>query len=431
MTNFKSGFLQELNARGFIYQGTNLEVLDQLAAKGSITLYVGYDATARSLHVGNLMTIMLMRIAERHGHKPLILMGGGTTKVGDPSGKDAQRQMLGVDQIQDNIFSIKKVFSRYLNVNQTTEMMNNDQWLSQLNYLDFLRDYGKYFTLNRMLTFDSVKLRLEREQPLTFLEFNYMILQGYDFLHLFQEKNCVLQIGGSDQWGNIINGVDLIHKAIQKDAYGLTIPLITTSSGAKMGKSANGAVWLDQDLLSPFDYWQFWRNTEDADVLRFMKYFTDLSVTEIEGYKDVSGEHLNPLKIRLADEATKLAHGDSVLTDIHTGIQALFANQGDGIEVMGHDEKGNPILKSALPILQINSTDLSQGVSVISLLGQMGFVESNSEARRLIRAGACRINDEKVEDENERLTSAHLQDPGVIKVSVGKKKQGYVQGVVL
>lgn len=430
MTNFKSGFLQELNDRGFIYQGTHLEILDQLAAKEPITLYVGYDATARSLHVGSLMTIMLMRIAERHGHKPLILMGGGTTKVGDPSGKDTQRQMLGVEQIDDNISSIKKVFSRYLKVGQHTEMVDNNDWLSQLNYLEFLRDYGKYFTLNRMLTFDSVKLRLEREQPLTFLEFNYMILQGYDFLHLFQEKNCILQIGGSDQWGNIINGVDLIHKAVQRDAYGLTVPLITTSSGVKMGKSTNGAVWLDHDLLSPFEYWQFWRNTEDADVLRFMKYFTDMPVSEIEAYKHVSGEHLNPLKQRLADEATRLAHGEDVLADIHTSAQALFAKQGDGIEVIGLDAKGNGVLKSALPILQLKMTDLVQGISLIAVLNQLGFVESNSEARRLIRAGACKINDAKIEDENDRLTPAHLQDPGVIKVSVGKKKQGYVQGVI-
>lgn len=430
MIPFKSKFLQELHMRGFIYQGTHLEVLDNLANQKSITLYVGYDATARSLHVGNLMTIMLMRIAERHGHKPLILLGGGTTKVGDPSGKDTQRQLLGVDHIQDNVSSIKKVFNRYLNVGATTELLNNDTWLSNLNYLEFLRDYGKYFTLNRMLTFDSVKLRLEREQPLTFLEFNYMILQGYDFLHLFREKNCILQIGGSDQWGNIINGIDLIHKAVQKDAYGLTIPLITTSSGAKMGKTAGGAVWLDSELLSPFDYWQFWRNTEDADVVRFMSYFTDIPVEELQEYKNISGEGLNPLKKRLADEATQLAHGKDILMDIHASVQSLFENQKGGIEIMGQDFKGNFLLKSALPIVQLPREEMMRGVLLIDVLIRLDFATSKGEARRLIQGGGCRVNDEKMLDEAYHLQLKDLQDPGVIKISAGKKKHGYVQGVL-
>jgi len=430
MTVFKSAFLQELSSRGFIYQGINLEALDQRAAQGPLTLYVGYDATARSLHVGHLMTIMVMRIAERHGHKCLILLGGGTTKVGDPSGRDTQRQFLSVEQIQENLTSIKKVFGQYLNVRESAEFVNNDAWLSELNYLEFLRDYGRYFTLNRMLTFESVKLRLEREQPLTFLEFNYMILQGYDFLHLFRQKNCILQIGGSDQWGNIINGVDLIHKSLQQQVYGLTLPLIMTSSGTKMGKTAGGAIWMDSDLLSPFEYWQFWRNTEDADVIRFMKYFTDISLCEIQEYETLSGEELNPLKKRLADEATKLAHGETILADIHASIQGLFENQGAGVEVIGQDAKGNAILKSALPIFPISEGAIAQGASLIFILTQLGFATSNGEARRLIRGGGCKINGKKVEDESYCLMSEHFLDLGIVKISSGKKKHAYVQKVL-
>jgi tyrosyl-tRNA synthetase len=425
MEKFKSPFLQELFDRGFIHQCTHLEELDQISATTPITLYIGFDATAQSLHVGNLIAIMMMRIAQRHGHKPIVLMGGATTKVGDPSGKDKTRPVLTDDDIQGNINSIQKSFSKYLAFGTGTSdstIVNNNEWLGQLGYLDFLSLYGRHFSINRMLTFDSVKLRLEREQPLTFLEFNYMILQAYDFLELHRRYGCSLQAGGSDQWGNILNGVELIRRLENASAFGLTAPLITTSSGKKMGKSEQGAIWLNADALSPFHYWQYWRNTEDSDVLRFLKFYTDIPVLEINQFPTHTGDDINRLKIRLADAATTLAHGPECLEDIHRSVAQVFGADDFHVEVVGVDDAGNNILKSALPVVKIGFADLEQGIPAFSLLAQSGLVTSNGEARRLIKGQGCKINDALVENENQILTLDHLIDPGVLKISAGKKR---------
>jgi tyrosyl-tRNA synthetase len=432
MEKFKSSFLQELFERGFIHQCTHLEELDQISAQTRITLYIGFDATAQSLHVGNLIAIMMMRIAQKHGHKPIVLMGGATTKVGDPSGKDKTRPVLTDEHIQENINSIQKSFSKYLTFGagpSDSTMTNNNEWLGQIGYLDFLAHYGRHFSINRMLTFDSVKLRLEREQPLSFLEFNYMILQAYDFLELYRRYGCSLQAGGSDQWGNILNGVELIRRLENASAFGLTAPLITTSSGKKMGKSEQGAIWLNAEALSPFHYWQYWRNTEDGDVLRFLKFYTDIPVEEINQFPMLTGDDINGLKIRLADEATKLAHGAACLEDIHKSVAQVFGVDSFHVEVSGVDEIGNPILKSALPIIKISSKTLEQGVQAFSLVVQSGLATSNGEARRLIKGQGCRINDELVEDENQVVTLQHLMDPGVLKISAGKKRHVLMQPV--
>ena len=430
MTNFKSPFLQEIQGRGFLHQCTHLDELDQLMAAQSITFYIGYDATAPSLHVGNLMTIMLLRIAQRHGHKPLILMGGATTKVADPSGKDKSRPPLAHADIQSNIRSIQGVFEKYVCFDGSTNratMINNAEWLENLDYLTFLETYGPHFTINRMLTFDSVKLRLEREQPLSFLEFNYMILQAYDFLKLYREQRCVLQMGGSDQWGNIVNGVELIRRVDGKQAFGLTIPLITTASGSKMGKSASGAVWLNSDMLSPYDYWQFWRNTEDADVIRFMKYFTDLTLEDIAAYETLEGEALNEAKIRLADETTRLAHGNDVLQEVKIAVEKLFEQKTIAVDIIGQDEKGIPILQSSVPIVQITQTALEEGLPVYAALVCVGLAKSNGEAKRLISGGGCRLNDEAISDPLALLTLEMAQPPGIIKMAAGKKRFAFLQ----
>ena len=430
MQTFKSPFLKELSARGFIHQCTHMDELDALTAEKSIPLYIGFDATAKSLHVGNLMAIMILRIAQRHGHKPIILMGGGTTKVGDPSGKDKTRPIITDEGIQVNIDSIKRAFSKYLTFGEGENdaiLLNNDDWLSTLNYLDFLRDYGPHFTINRMMTFDSVKLRLEREQPLSFLEFNYMILQSYDFLELYRRYGCVLQAGGSDQWGNIVNGVELIRRLEGKSAFGLTAPLITTSSGKKMGKSENGAVWLNEEALSPYDYWQYWRNTEDGDVLRFLKFYTDTSAEEIDAFKNLSGQELNALKTRLADEATRMAHGGACLKEIHESAQKLFGGGDFSVEVEGENPDGTPLLKSALPILPLLKDDLDKGIPAFSLITAAGLAKSNGEARRLIRGKGCKLNDHVMENENQLVTGDSLMKPGFLKVSVGKKRHALLQ----
>ncbi len=429
MEKFNSPFLQELFDRGFIHQCTHLEELDNESAVHPITLYIGFDATAKSLHVGNLMAIMMMRIAQRHGHKPIVLMGGATTKVGDPSGKDKSRPVLTHEDIQDNIQSIQKSFSKYLTFgNEPSDSLtvNNNEWLGKLGYLDFLAHYGCHFSINRMLTFDSVKLRLEREQPLSFLEFNYMILQAYDFLELHRRYGCSLQAGGSDQWGNILNGVELIRRIENTSAFGLTAPLITTSSGKKMGKSEQGAVWLNADALSPFDYWQYWRNTEDNDVIRFLKFYTDISVQEINQW---SSNDINHLKIRLADEATILAHGTACLAEIHQSIAQVFGVEDFHVDVLGMDDKGNKVLKSALSIVKIYLEDLQKGIPAFSILAQSGLVASNGEARRLIKGQGCKINDTLVSDENQVITPDHLMDPGVLKVSAGKKRHVLLQPI--
>ena len=432
MSQLSSPFLQELSERGFIHQCTHLEELDQLTTKEKISFYIGFDATAKSLHVGSLMAIMVMRIAQRHGHRPIVLMGGGTTKVGDPSGKDKSRPVITDVMIQENIDSIQRCFSKYLTFGSGSadaSLVNNDDWLSDLNYMTFLRDYGRHFSINRMMSFDSVKLRLDREQPLSFLEFNYMILQSYDFLELFRQQQCCLQIGGSDQWGNIVNGVELIRRMENKSAFGLTAPLIMTASGKKMGKSEEGAIWLNEDELSPFHYWQYWRNTEDADVLRFLKFYTDIPVSEIDTFQNLSGKEINDLKIRLADEATKMAHGEECLAEIHKSVQQVFGAQDFSVNVTGEDDQGNPILESALPIIQLPKSDLEKGIPAFALIGLSGLVKSNGEARRMIRSNGCKINDQPIADENDLLTMDSLIEPGILKVSVGKKRHVILQPV--
>ncbi len=434
MKKFNSPFLQELQDRGFIYQSTDLDALDALTSKGPITFYIGFDATAPSLHVGSLMTIMMMRIGQKHGHKPIVLMGGATTKIGDPTGKDKSRPIITDEQVNNNIAGIQQVFNKFLSFTETATgaiLLNNDDWLGKMGYMELLRDYGRHFTVNRMLSFESVKQRLEREQPMTFLEFNYMILQAYDFLELNRKYDCALQMGGSDQWGNIINGVELVRRLETKPSYGLTCPLITTASGKKMGKTEDGAVWMNSDRLTPYDYWQYWRNTEDVDVIRFMKYFTDLSPTDIDKYEGLDGTDLNKLKILLADETTKMAHGEDCLKDIHNTIAQLFGGQDLDVTVTGQDDEGNPILKSALPIIQIPFADLQAGIPAYLLVAQSTLVASNGEARRMIRGGGCKINDQKIEDENAVYNDAAIQDPGIIKVSVGKKKHALIQPVTL
>ena len=423
----KSPFLQELSARGFIHQCTNLEGLDDLTARHSIGLYVGYDATAPSLHVGNLMSIMLLKIAQRHGHKPIVIMGGATTKLGDPTWKDSERPLLEETTIEKNICTIRNVFKKYLQfegVSNTATLLNNNDWFENIKYLDLLREVGRFISVNRMMTFDSVRLRLEREQPLTFLEFNYMVLQGYDFLHLNKEFNCVLQCGGSDQWGNIVSGVDLIRRIHQKESFGLTCPLLTTASGQKMGKTVNGAVWLNEENLSPYDYWQFWRNVDDADVLKLMKIYTDIPVDEI----DSDQKDINQLKIRLADEATQLAHGKEVLPPIHETVQKLFNSESFEVTVT-EDERGNPVLKSSLPIIHINLNELSEGVPIVHLLVRAGLAQSNGEARRLIRGNGCALNGVKVDAEDFIINPSHLQHHNVLRLSSGKKNHVLVQAI--
>lgn len=429
---FTSPFLQDLHQRGLIHQCTNLEGLDQLTAQKSISFYVGYDATAPSLHVGNLMSVMLMRIGQRHGHKPIVIMGGATTRLGDPTWKDTERPLLEEKTIAQNISTIKGVFKKYLDFDTgpyKAILLNNDDWFANIKYLDMLREVGRFISVNRMMTFDSVRMRLEREQSLSFLEFNYMILQAYDFLHLNKKFDCILQCGGSDQWGNIVSGVDLIRRINQKEAFGLTCPLLTTASGQKMGKTEKGAVWLNAENLSPYDYWQFWRNVEDADVLKLMKIYTDLPVEEIDSYTHLSGSDINQLKVKLADEATTLAHGKAVLDDIHATAQKLFQSDQFEVEVQGLDEKGKPILKSSLPILQVNKQDLKQGIPIIQLLVQGGLASSNGEARRLIRGNGCALNGEKITQEEFKVDEKDLQAHEVLRLSAGKKNHVLVQAV--
>lgn len=389
-------FLQESYERGFLFQCTDLEALKE-KTKSPIIAYLGFDATAPSLHVGNLVGIMWLRLLQKHGHTPLVLLGDATTKIGDPSGKDSQRKMLSAEQIAQNIHTIKQVFYRFLGPDVT--IVQNESWLGGVKYLDFLRDFGHHFTINRMLTFDSVKLRLEREQPLTFLEFNYMLLQAYDFLHLFKTRECCLQLGGSDQWGNIVNGVELVRRSEGQSVFGMTAPLVTTASGAKMGKSEKGAIWLNSDMVSPYEYWQFWRNTDDRDVLRYMKLFTDLPVEEIESYALFEGVELNTLKCTLADEATKLAHGEDVLKEVHAKTNQFF---GDGHQ------------KDALPCPSLP-------VRCDQLFLDLGLVASKGEFRRLVEGQGIRLNDITLEDVQGMLTREHFND-GYLKLSVGKKK---------
>lgn len=417
MTTYKSDFIRILNERNFIHQCTDIVALDDKVSKEVIVAYIGFDATAASLHVGSLLPIMMLRWLQNTGHKPIILIGGGTTKVGDPSGKDESRKMLTATDIAENIEGIKRVFSRYLTFGDgpiDAIIINNASWLDNLNYIGFLRDYGPHFTINRMMSFDSVKRRLEREQPLTFLEFNYMILQAYDFVELARHHNCVLQMGGSDQWGNIVNGVELGRRISNKQLYGLTSPLLTTSSGTKMGKTVSGAIWLNADMSTSYDYWQYWRNTEDADVGRFLRLFTELPLDEIVRLEVLSGIEINEAKKILANEATKLCHGDAVAVEVAEIARKTF-------------EEG--ILATGLPTIEIPSKELNNGLPVFRLFVHAGLVSSYSEARRLIKGGGGKVNDQEISDETRLLTATDITDNGVIKLSVGKKKHALIKPV--
>ncbi len=415
MTALRSDFLNAVGERGFLHQCTDSEALDKLCAEGPVAAYIGFDATADSLHVGSLVPIMLLRLLQQTGHKPIVLMGGGTTKIGDPSGKDEQRQLLTEADINRNIDGIKGVFEKFLTFGDGPTdaiMVNNAEWLDELAYIDFLREYGRHFSVNRMLSFDSVKLRLEREQPLSFLEFNYMVLQAYDFVELGHRYKCRLQMGGSDQWGNIVNGVELGRRSAQMELYGLTTPLMTTASGAKMGKTASGAVWLNEDRLPAYDYWQYWRNTEDADVGRFLRLFTELPVEEIERLEALEGAEINDAKITLANEATRLCRGDDAATAAAETARKTFVDGDFG---------------SDLPSIDVPKGELEDGIPAFVLMARAGLNQSNGEARRLIRGGGARINDEKIDDEGRTVSLADMNDQGVIKLSAGRKRHALVR----
>ncbi|MDE2228947.1 MAG: tyrosine--tRNA ligase [Alphaproteobacteria bacterium] len=417
MTKARSAFLAAAEERGFLHQITDRAGLDALLAAGPVTSYIGFDCTADSLHVGSLLQIMLLRLWQKTGNKPIVLMGGGTTKVGDPSGKDETRRMLSEAEIAANMAGIRRVFERFLTFGDgktDAVMVDNAEWLDRLEYIPFLREYGRHFSVNRMLSMDSVKLRLEREQPLTFLEFNYMVLQAYDFLELARRYNCAVQMGGSDQWGNIVMGVELGRRAEERVLHGVTSQLVTTSSGAKMGKTAQGAVWLNADRLSAYDYWQYWRNTEDADVGRFLRLFTDLSMAEIKRVDALKDGEINRAKIVLATEATALAHGRKVADEAAETARRVFAEGGIGAN---------------LPVTETSKAELGSGQPAIHYFHRTGLAPSLSEARRLIRGGGARINDKVVADENAKLSLADLNADGVIKLSAGKKRHALVKPV--
>lgn len=410
MTEFKSNFLNLMSSRGYIHQCSDEAGLDAAATDGIVTAYIGYDCTAKSLHVGNLISIMMLRKLQQAGGKPIVLMGGGTTKVGDPSGKDESRQLLTEDDIEANKKSIQRVFEKFLTFGDGPTdaiMLDNDVWLSELNYISFLRDYGRHFSVNRMLSFDSVKLRLDREQPLSFLEFNYMILQAYDFLELYRRHGCTLQMGGSDQWGNIINGIELGRRTDQAQLYALTTELLTTSSGAKMGKTAQGAVWLDADMLSAWEYWQFWRNTEDSDVGRFLKLFTECPLDEIARLEQLEGAELNEAKKILATQATALVHGEEAAADCLKTATETFEAGGTS---------------QNLPTIDMSAESLKTGIGILEAFVMAGLASSNSEARRLVEGGGAKLNDATVSDIKLQITAEHAVNDGTIKLSSGKKK---------
>jgi tyrosyl-tRNA synthetase len=410
MSAYKSDFLKVLAERGFIHQVSEPEALDARAASSRLTAYIGFDCTAPSLHVGSLLPIMMLYWLQQTGHRPIALMGGGTTRVGDPSGKDESRRLLTDADIEANLAGIKAVFSRFLTFGDggsDAVMANNADWLNHLNYVDFLRDVGRHFSVNRMLSFDSVKLRLERQQELSFLEFNYMVLQAYDFAELHKRYGCALQMGGSDQWGNIVNGIDLGRRLLSAQLFALTSPLITTSSGAKMGKTAAGAVWLNADLVSPYDYWQYWRNTEDGDVARFLKLFTVLPLDEIARLAALRGQELNESKKALATEATALVHGRAAAEEAAETARQTF-------------EEG--ALAETLPTIEINPVELDAGLGVLNAFVRAGLVASTSEARRQIKGGGLRVNDVSVTDDKMTLTPRDLTPEGVVKLSLGRKR---------
>ena len=415
MSEYTSSFLRVMSERNFIHQVTDWKSLDALLSEKNMVAYIGFDCTADSLHVGSLVQIMMLRYFQKCGHRPIVLMGGGTTKVGDPSGKDDARQLLNDNEIEKNKQGIKAVFEKYLNFGDGPSdaiMCDNDEWLSGLEYVQFLRDYGRHFSVNRMLSFDSVKLRLDREQPLSFLEFNYMILQAYDFLELSRRFDCSLQMGGSDQWGNIVNGVELARRIDQKSVFGLTTPLVTTASGAKMGKSAQGAIWLNSDRLSPYDFWQYWRNTEDEDVDRFLKLFTELPLDEIARLSALKGNELNEAKKILAHEVTQLCHGRDAANSVAESARKTF-------------EEGS--IGQDLPFIIINKNDLEDGVWVIEAMRKLALIQSNGEGRRLIANGGVRVNDTVISDPEKQLNVSDITISGMIKLSAGKKRHALVK----
>ena len=404
----KNNLLQEMQKRGYLNQCTNLNELSKICNKNPISGYIGFDCTASSLHVGSLLQIMILKLMQKHGHRPIVLLGGGTTLIGDPSGKDSTRKMLDNEEIKKNIDSIKKVFNKILDTtNKKTSplFVNNAEWLTKLKYIDFLRDIGSHFTINKMLTFDSVRLRLDREQSLSYMEFNYMILQAYDFYELFKKNECILQIGGSDQWGNIVNGVDLIRRKLKKEAFGITSPLITLASGAKMGKTEKGAIWLNEEELSPYDYWQFWRNTDDRDVKRFIKFFTEIEIDEAEKLFKKE-KNINNLKILLANEATKILHGEESANKAAQTAKDTF-------------EGGT--LASGLPEINIKKDEIIKGINILELIANNKILSSKSEARRVISNKGLRLNDKVIENEKKILQLKDFEK-NTLKLSYGKKK---------
>ena len=404
----KNNFLVEMQNRGYLNQCTDLDKLSQICDKKSISADIGFDCTASSLHVGSLLQIMILKLMQKHGHRPIILLGGGTTLIGDPSGKDTTRKILDQKDINKNIKSIKQVFNKVLNTSKKGTMplfVDNAEWLTKLNYIQFLRDVGSNFTINKMLTFDSVKLRLEREQSLSYMEFNYMILQAYDFYQLYKNNNCILQIGGSDQWGNIVNGVDLIRRKLQAEAFGLTSPLITLASGAKMGKTENGAIWLNEDQLSPYDYWQFWRNTDDRDVKRFLNFFTEIETKEIEVISKTE-KNINNLKILLANEATKILHGEDASKKAEQTAKDTFEGGGLGLD---------------LPVIKIIAKEFEKGINILDFIANNKILPSKSEARRAIANKGFKINGVFVENEKKVIQLKDFKKK-IFKLSYGKKK---------
>jgi tyrosyl-tRNA synthetase len=411
--NPKSEFLQEMITRGFLQDCTDLQGLDEKLLEGCMPAYIGFDATADSLHIGSLIQIMMLRWLQRTGHKPLPLMGGGTTKIGDPSGKDESRQLITTEIINENINGIQKVFEKYLSFGESStdaKIINNAEWLDKLNYIEFLRDIGKHFTINRMISMESVKLRLDREQPLTFLEFNYMLLQAYDFMELNNRYDVSLQMGGSDQWGNIVNGIDLTRRLNKKSVFGLTTPLLTKADGSKMGKSANGAIWLNSDKLSPYEFWQFWRNTLDADVGKFLKLFTELPVSECERLGSLEGQEINEAKVILANEVTKLCHGEEAAINSNKTARKVFTEDGS-------DEN--------LPTLEISNLEIIDGISFTQALVRTGLVSSGKEAKRIIAGGGAKLNDQVINDAGYMIDAAELHKTP--KISASKKKHALIK----
>ena len=407
----KSDFMRVMIERGFLADCTDYQGLDEALAKGVVPAYIGFDATAKSLHVGSLIQIMMLRWLQKTGHQPITLMGGGTTKVGDPSFRAEERPLLTPAQIDDNIEGIRRVFAKYLDYGADTPalMLNNAEWLDGLNYLDFLRDIGRHFSVNRMLSFESVKSRLDREQSLSFLEFNYMILQAYDFLELNRRYGCLLQMGGSDQWGNIVNGIDLTRRVLDHEIYGLTSPLLTTSDGKKMGKSQSGAIWLNEDMLSPYEFWQFWRNTTDADVGRFLKLYTELDLAECERLGALQGSEINQAKVVLANEVTALCHGRAAAEAAEATAREVFEKGGVGDD---------------LPTLTLSAADVADGISVAQLFVRSGLSKSGKDAKRLIAEGGARLNDDLVMDAGQMIGAGELAEP--VKLTAGRKRHALV-----